>query len=332
MGSVENSIAAQAKIRRISEEQHNVLKGFDSWEKSIKRRDKELRHCYINSSDKSEFSSYTFDQAHTSVIDKKIKEDEIPPLAKIKGRNSSLYITPSTITATQLRAVSKVDVEPNVQSEISANSKQELANSARLRGNKFFADEKFDEAIKSYTKSIMLDSNSCIVYSNRAMAYLKIKDWKNAEEDSSYALKQDPLHAKSYQRRAMAMVAQGKLRAGLKDLNLADSCSERSSHKELLREKKKVQTLLLEAIRRAPKRDLNIIEISEPNSSFTVDSKISTDLNGKKTEDDSKNNLQRCHQSKARKMLSNLSSTPDNNIESTNKIEKQAWKAPKTWH
>ena len=54
-----------------------------------------------------------------------------------------------------------------------------------------------------------------------AMVSLKLKEWTKAENDATSALQIDPSHVKSYQRRSRARLALGKLRAALRDLNLA---------------------------------------------------------------------------------------------------------------
>lgn len=43
-----------------------------------------------------------------------------------------------------------------------------------LQGNEYFKQKKFNEAIDCYSRSIALSPNS-VAFSNRAMAYLKIK-------------------------------------------------------------------------------------------------------------------------------------------------------------
>ena len=92
------------------------------------------------------------------------------------------------------------------------------------------------------------------------MAYLKLKDWKNAESDSSIALKIDPFHVKSYQRRSLARYWLGKLRASLRDLCLAENCPTFESSKAFLKEKQKVQKALIDAVKRAPRRKVSVAQ------------------------------------------------------------------------
>jgi hypothetical protein len=50
------------------------------------------------------------------------------------------------------------------------------------------------------------------------MAYLKLKSWILAEADATSALQIDPLHYKSYQRRCVARLSLGKVRAAMTDV------------------------------------------------------------------------------------------------------------------
>ena len=95
--------------------------------------------------------------------------------------------------------------------------------SAREAGNVAFAAGAFADAIVEYTKSL---SDQCTVerslaYSNRAMARLKLSQWVGAEDDATEALRLNPTHVKSWQRRATARRALGLVRAALTDLEVA---------------------------------------------------------------------------------------------------------------
>ncbi len=47
----------------------------------------------------------------------------------------------------------------------------------RERGNDYFKKGDFYEAIKCYTRSVVINKNNATTYSNRAMAYLKTKEY-----------------------------------------------------------------------------------------------------------------------------------------------------------
>ena len=58
---------------------------------------------------------------------------------------------------------------------------------------------KYDPAIEKYTKAIELDPKEPQYPTNRAMVYLKMKKWAEAEEDCTNALKLNNKYAKVYQ-------------------------------------------------------------------------------------------------------------------------------------
>ena len=101
-----------------------------------------------------------------------------------------------------------------------------------------------------------------------AMAYIKMKNWKLAEDDATSALKIDPTHYKSYQRRCVARLSMGKLRAAMQDacsaadeFREAPSTSTSAAHpalEEILNLQDKVEKALMDAVKRAPRRKIPI--------------------------------------------------------------------------
>ncbi len=106
------------------------------------------------------------------------------------------------------------------------------------------------------------------------MAHLKLKHWAQAESDSTSALEIDKFHYKSYQRRCLARLSMGKVRAAMMDICSAQDCYEiekkkkykdpGDSHRtvstmeEILRLRQKVEKALVEAAKRAPRRKLPV--------------------------------------------------------------------------
>ncbi|KAK6915674.1 Tetratricopeptide repeat 1 [Dillenia turbinata] len=94
------------------------------------------------------------------------------------------------------------------------------AASEKELGNEYFKQKKFKEAIDCYSSSIAL-SPTAVAYANRAMAYLKIKKFREAEEDCTEALNLDDRYIKAYSRRATARKELGKLKAAIEDSEFA---------------------------------------------------------------------------------------------------------------
>ncbi|CAA7055154.1 unnamed protein product [Microthlaspi erraticum] len=94
------------------------------------------------------------------------------------------------------------------------------ANSEKEQGNEYFKQKKFNEAIDCYSRSIALSPNA-VAYANRAMAYLKIKRYREAEVDCTEALNMDDRYIKAYSRRATARKELGMLKEAKEDAEFA---------------------------------------------------------------------------------------------------------------
>ncbi|XP_030532490.1 RNA polymerase II-associated protein 3-like [Rhodamnia argentea] len=94
------------------------------------------------------------------------------------------------------------------------------AASEKELGNEFFKQKKFNEAIDCYSRSIAF-SPTAVAYANRAMAYLKIRRFKEAEEDCTEALNLDDRYIKAYSRRATARKELAKYKESLEDAEFA---------------------------------------------------------------------------------------------------------------
>ena len=187
-----------------------------------------------------------------------------------------------------------------VNDETKIPSNQSRYEEERLRGNNYFQQGKYEDAISCYTRCLGEKDAlaSPLVYSNRgkilndafhphpqrhdlttsitsysssspAMAHLKLKYWTQAESDATLALEIDNLHYKSYQRRCVARLSMGKIRAAMMDVCSAQDCYEMemktkfqddNTSKITMNEMKtlrdKVDKALVEAARRAPRRKL----------------------------------------------------------------------------
>ncbi|KAL1241983.1 RNA polymerase II-associated protein, partial [Trichinella spiralis] len=71
-------------------------------------------------------------------------------------------------------------------------------------GNSFYVKKDYEKAIMCYSRSISADPFRPVVYCNRAMAYLKLKNYAEAYADCSKALTFDSTYVKALYRRGMA--------------------------------------------------------------------------------------------------------------------------------
>lgn len=64
------------------------------------------------------------------------------------------------------------------------------------RGNKLFQNGRYEEALIAYTKAIIRNSNDPSYFTNRALCYLNLKKWNQAEDDCRKALELDKKNIK----------------------------------------------------------------------------------------------------------------------------------------
>ncbi|CAM9595111.1 unnamed protein product, partial [Hapterophycus canaliculatus] len=141
-------------------------------------------------------------------------------------------------------------------------SPKDLEKEERERGNAKFGRGDFEGAVKSYTRCVAMNGKSSLAFSNRAMAYLKLKEFGKAEADTDAALRVDPRHVKSLQRRAVARNALGKHRAALGDLQTAAEIDP--SSKQVRKDLNKTLETLKTVMRRAPKSHVKVESVSLP--------------------------------------------------------------------
>lgn len=56
------------------------------------------------------------------------------------------------------------------------------------QGNRYFLAKNFTEAIESYTKAIVRNPDIATYYTNRALCYLRLKQWEQAHDDCNRSL------------------------------------------------------------------------------------------------------------------------------------------------
>ncbi|CAD6250089.1 unnamed protein product [Miscanthus lutarioriparius] len=76
-----------------------------------------------------------------------------------------------------------------------------LADEEREKGNEFFKEQKYPEAIKHYTESLRRNPKDPRVYSNRAASYTKLGAMPEGLKDAEKCLELDPTFTKGYTRK-----------------------------------------------------------------------------------------------------------------------------------
>ncbi|XP_035546720.1 translocon at the outer membrane of chloroplasts 64-like isoform X1 [Juglans regia] len=109
------------------------------------------------------------------------------------------------------------------KSKVSKNviSKEQSAEIAKEKGNEAFKDKQWQKAIGFYTEAIKLSGTIATYYSNRALAYLELGSYLQAEADCNQAITLDKKNVKAYLRRATAREMLGYYKEAIEDFRYA---------------------------------------------------------------------------------------------------------------
>lgn len=174
----------------------------------------------------------------------------------LEERNNALHDLSTWID--NLKTAKKPVQRPQLSAISPPSSSGGTYDEIHKRGNECFAKKQYAEALECYTRCLESEDSPKIpmMHSNRAMVYLKLKQFANAESDATSALQICPTHSKSLHRRALARLSLGKVRAAL--LDAVHAVEESCSGKDVEILKSKCQQALVEATIRAPRRNISI--------------------------------------------------------------------------
>ena len=125
----------------------------------------------------------------------------------------------------RLAALLGTEVESSVRSVLNDEenniSSSEIVQDCWIKlkeiGNRYVKEDRFTEAIIEYTKAIRIDPNQPVLYSNRAIAELRLKMFKEAREDAEDAIDKsnssssDDIRVKYYRLLSEALIGLGLL-------------------------------------------------------------------------------------------------------------------------
>ena len=83
----------------------------------------------------------------------------------------------------------------------------ELAEEAKKKGNEFYSQGDYPEAIKHYNDAIRRNPDDPKLYSNRSACYTKLMEFHLALSDAEQCIKMDPNFVKGYLRKGASLVA-----------------------------------------------------------------------------------------------------------------------------
>ncbi|KAL1463257.1 hypothetical protein WDU94_015024 [Cyamophila willieti] len=203
-----NQFDIQRQIRNNAEDLHQYARDLKHWETEMKRKDRELSE--------------------------QLGKKDIPPVRKKCKEDTSGTCDekPKRISAFDYSAWEKFDVDKacdeldkqdsdeDEESDIEEEDLDRIATAVynKEQGNKLVKEGKWGEAIEKYNMAIQTYPNDAVFYANRALCFLKIKNFVSAEADCTSSLRLDNTYVKSYQRRAAARRALNRFEEARKDM------------------------------------------------------------------------------------------------------------------
>ncbi|XP_035533766.1 RNA polymerase II-associated protein 3 [Morone saxatilis] len=228
MSGGNKAIELQLQMRHNAEDMHSFMKELESWESDIKKKDEELKTGGLQEVQKK-LPPVRNKDYKTKMREKKKKKKEPRGNGDAKGDESK---EASRIKAYDYRSWDKFDVDKALsemdKEESPAESNEsdseevdrEKALAAKEKGNAFFKDGKYDEAIECYTRGMDADPYNPVLPTNRATSFFRLKKYAVAESDCNLAIALDSNYFKAYARRGAARFALEKCESALEDYEM----------------------------------------------------------------------------------------------------------------
>ncbi|KAM9247836.1 RNA polymerase II-associated protein 3 isoform 2-T2 [Leptosomus discolor] len=222
MTAPNKALELQLQIKQNAEELQDFMRELESWEKDIKEVDSELRK---QSGDPEE----NLPPIRNKAFKKKKSKSKVP--SKITTEENKK----NKIKSYDYEAWGKLDVdkileeldkEDSTHDSVSPESDSEedgirvdaeKALAEKEKGNNYFKQGNFDEAIKCYTRGMHSDPYNPVLPTNRASAFYRMKKFSVAESDCNLALALDKNYTKAYARRGAARFALKNLQGAKED-------------------------------------------------------------------------------------------------------------------
>lgn len=223
MSGANKAIELQMQMRQNSEDLQNFMRELETWEVDIKKKDEELRTGSVTEPQKTlppvRNRDYKKKRRVKGKVPDKNSQEEQKPVQRIKS-----YDYQSWEKFDVDKALETVDKEESPESNDSDSEEvqvdKDLAMKEKEKGNQFFKDGKYDEAIECYTRGMSADPYNPVLPTNRAASFFRLKKYAVAESDCNLAIALDSKYIKAYSRRGAARFALNNHQGALEDYEM----------------------------------------------------------------------------------------------------------------
>ncbi|XP_040407873.1 RNA polymerase II-associated protein 3 [Cygnus olor] len=223
MTAPNKALELQLQIKQNAEELQDFVRELESWERDIKEVDSELRK-------QSGVPEENLPPIRNKAFKKKKKSKSKIPSKTTTEENKKNKIKSYDYEAWGKLDVDKIleelDKDDSTHDSVSPESDSEedgiridaeKALAEKEKGNNYFKQGNFDEAIKCYTRGMHYDPYNPVLPTNRASAFYRMKKFSVAESDCNLALALDKNYIKAYSRRGAARFALKNLQGAKED-------------------------------------------------------------------------------------------------------------------
>ncbi|XP_006633725.1 RNA polymerase II-associated protein 3 isoform X1 [Lepisosteus oculatus] len=227
MSAQNKAIELQLQMRQNAEDLQDFMKELESWEMDIKKKDEELRResgVEITQENLPPIrnTEYRKKKRENSKVAAKNAKNEKKKASRIKSCD---YVAWEKLDVDKL--MESVDKEESPSESHESDSDEDgihidkdQALSEKEKGNKFFKEGKYDEAIECYTRGMCADPYNPVLPTNRATSFFRLKKYAVAESDCNLALALDRNYIKAYARRGACRFALKKFEGAQQDYEM----------------------------------------------------------------------------------------------------------------
>ncbi|XP_049616496.1 RNA polymerase II-associated protein 3 [Syngnathus scovelli] len=220
MAGPNKAIELQMQMRQNAEDLQSFMRDLETWETDMKTKDEELRRGeqgdtkpnlppVRNKDYKAKMRAKKMKMANGDV---KAEETDSQKPSRIKSNDYQSWDKFDVA-----KALEEMDKEESPNESDSEEADQERALAEKEKGNAFFKEGKYDDAVECYSKGMAADPYNPVLPTNRATAFFRLKKYSVAESDCNLAIALDSNYYKAYARRGAARVALKNFDAALED-------------------------------------------------------------------------------------------------------------------
>jgi len=135
-------------------------------------------------------------KAYARIASAYAKQDKLGEAIKAYNQSLTEHRTPETLK--KLQEVEKIKKDRDVKDYIDPQKAKE----EKEKGNEYFKNADYPNAIKCYTEAMKRDPTDFVLYSNRAACYTKLAEYTLGMSDCDKCLEMNPNFAKAYSPKA----------------------------------------------------------------------------------------------------------------------------------